>query len=257
MTALRDIQAAFLHDIYTGERTSLTYLDSKTASPGRLDIYENNTVLGLMDILGNAFPVVKKIVGEEFFKTIARHYIKNNAQPSGNRHTFGSELAAFLTDFEPKVTPIYVSDVAALEWAYFQAALADDATPFDFEALSLSLSTDPAFSLSVHPSVFIVSQHFNALDIWQEHQKEDIGLIRLNAKPHQIIVWRGPEDAVFMRPVSEALATLVEQSKNNTSFAIGMSLAAEKTGDMQKFQQEFAEAVSLGVFALKIKEAGL
>ena len=70
MTSLNDIQAAFIHDIYTGERTSVVYLDKNLTSTTRLDIYQNNTILGLTDILASAFPIVKKIVGEEFFKTL-------------------------------------------------------------------------------------------------------------------------------------------------------------------------------------------
>ncbi len=248
MTALRDIQAAFIHDIYTGERTSLAYLDTSVASPARLDIYQNNTVLGLTDMLANAFPVLEKIVGKEFFKTIARYYIKKHPQPSGNRHTFGSALAGFLEAFKPAVSLPYLRDVAALEWAYFQAALSEDASPLDFETLTAGMSADPAFVLAVHPSVHIVPQTFNALDIWQQHQKKDVGSVELKSESHQLAVWRGPDDSVLMRRASIAFATLIEQSRKSVSFSEVIAKAEEGDNDMQKFQQEFAEGISLGVF---------
>ena len=253
MTALRDIQAAFMHDIYTGERTSLAYLDTKLASAERFDIYQNNTLLGLTDILANAFPVLKKIVGDEFFKTIARHYIKMHAQPSGNRHAFGDKLAEFLQAFQPAVALPYLPDVAALEWAYFQAALADEAQALDFTSLTAAMSSDPAFTLAVHPSVHIVAQAFNALEIWREHQKEDIGTLELKSEPHQIVVWRRPDDSIFMRRASDALAALIGHSRKGLAFAEAIA-AAEGANDIQKFQQEFAEAVSLGIFARTGKE---
>lgn len=249
MTALRDIQAAFIHNIYTGERTSLAYLDTKIASTARFDIYQNNTVLGLTDILANAFPVLKKIVGDEFFKTIARHYIKSHAQPSGNRHSFGGQLAEFLQVFQPAAVLPYLPDIAALEWAYFQAALADDASPLNFETLTAAMSADPAFTLSIHPSVHVVAQTFNALEIWQEHQKEDIGALELKSEPHHLVVWRGSDDVVFMRSISDALAALIKGGYEGIAFSETIVAAAEKTSDIQKFQQEFAEAVSIGLFA--------
>lgn len=254
MTALRDIQAAFIHDIYTGERTSLAYLDAKTASPTRLNIYQNNTVFGLTDILANTFPVLNKIVGEEFFKTIARHYIKTHPQPCGNRHSFGDRLAGFLTEFKPAGSLPYLHDIAALEWAYFQAALANDADPLDFESLTDAMSADPAFILRIHPSVHIVPQTFNALEIWQEHQKDDIGAIQLQSYSHQLIIWRGSDDFVFLRSASEALSSLVTQSQKDMPFAEAMTAAGENVPDVQKFQQEFAEAISLGVFVQTEKE---
>lgn len=254
MIALRDIQAAFIHDIYTGERTSLSYLDAKTASAERLDIYQNNTVLGLTDILANAFPVLKKIVGDEFFKTIARYYIKSHPQPSGNRHAFGDDLAGFLEEFKPAASLPYLRDVAALEWAYFQAALAHDAKPLDFESLTAAMSADPAFALAAHPSVHIVQQKFNALEIWQEHQKEDIGSVQLETRPHRLAVWRGPDDAVLMRHVTAAFSTLIEQSQKGTSFAEAMAFAGEGVNDMQKFQKEFSENMMNGMFVHKREE---
>ena len=254
MTALRDIQAAFIHDIYTGERTSLAYLDTKVASHARLDIYQNNTVLGLTDILANAFPILKKIVGEDFFKTVARHYIKEHPQPSGNRHTFGSDLAGFLAEFKPAASLPYLPDVAALEWAYFQAALSEDAGPLDFEFLTAAMSADPSFVLAAHPSVHIVPQTFNALEIWQEHQKEDVDSVELKSEPHQLLVWRGADDFVLIRPASDALTVLIEQSQKDILFTEAITIAGESVSDMSEFQREFAEAISLGVFAQTEKE---
>ena len=249
MPGLAEIQAAFLHDIYTGERTSLVYLDATRASPSRLDIYRNNAVLGLTDMLARAFPVLVQIVGEEFFKTVARHYIRRHPQPSGNRHAFGGGLADFLGGFKEARSLPYLRDIAAIEWAYFQAALADDAEMLDFESLGEAIATDPAFALTVHPGVSIVPQTFNALDIWQEHQKEEVGLVQLKSDPHQLVIWRGREDCVLIRRASDALAALVSHSRTGLSFAQSMAIAGENLTDLQGFQQEFADAMSLGLFA--------
>ena len=254
MTSLNDIQAAFIHDIYTGERTSVVYLDKNLTSTTLLDIYQNNTILGLTDILASAFPIVKKIVGEEFFKTIARYYIKSHPQPSGNRHTFGVDLEIFLDGFKLAASLPYLRDVAALEWAYFQATLADEASLLNFQSLTSEMSINPTFVLAIHPSVHIVLQKFNALDIWQEHQKKKIDAIELKSKTHQLIIWRGLNDSILMRPVSDILSTLIAHSQKGITFNEAMIAASNGVNNIKKFQQEFAEVLSLGVFSQKRKE---
>jgi len=254
MTSLNDIQAAFMHDVYTGERTSVAYLDKNLTSTTRLDIYQNNTILGLTDILANAFPIVKKIVGEEFFKTIARYYIKSHPQSSGNRHTFGVDLEIFLDGFKSAASLPYLRDVAALEWAYFQATLADDASLLNFQSLTSEMSINPTFVLTIHPSVHIVLQKFNALDIWQEHQKKEINSIKLKSKTHQLIIWRGLNDSILMRPVSDTLSTLIAHSQKGLTFNEAMITASNGVNSIKKFQQEFADVLSLGVFSQTRKE---
>jgi hypothetical protein len=250
MPALREIQAAFLHDIYSGERTSAVYLaESKFGSPARLDIYVNNALFGLTDILAGAYPVVQKIVGEEFFKTAARHYLKAHPQPAGNRHEFGAEFSSFLRSFEPAATLPYLPDIAALEWAYFQAEIADDAGALDVQELAGLITAQPDFGLTFHPSVRLVDLRFNALEIWQVHQEAEIGSITLCEKRETIAVWRGPEDVVLLKNLSAPLRKLLVSCQEGESFAEAMAKAAEGLPELQAFQQEFAQTVLLGVFA--------
>ncbi|MBU3654792.1 MAG: hypothetical protein FGM23_00275 [Alphaproteobacteria bacterium] len=254
MTALRDIQAAFMHDIYTGEQTSAIFLDASASSPARLSIYSNNTALGLADVLANAYPVVKRIVGEEFFKTLARHFLKAHPQPAGNRHMFGGDLATFLKGFVPASALPYLSDIAALEWAYFQSSIADDAENIDFNGLTAAMSADPAFVLALHPSVHVIEQSYNALDIWQEHQKAEPSTIQLTQEERTLVVWRTTDDSVLIRKASPAFASLLDCCQKDISFAEAMTIAGEGVHDMNAFQQEFAEAVILRIFARTKKE---
>lgn len=251
MTALRDIQFSFLHDIYSGEQTSAIYLDERVGSRARLSIYSNNTLFGLTDVLANAYPVLKKIVGDEFFKTIARHYLRAHPQSAGNRHTFGGALSTFLENFKPVAALPYLSDIAALEWAHFQAGIADDAVATGFDDLAAALSSDPAFALALHPSVHVVPQMFNALDIWREHQKEDVGIIQLSSEPHTIMIWRTQDDTVLIRKVTSAFAALLRSCQNGVAFGDAMMIARDGLEDVLEFQREFAEAMTLEVFTNK------
>lgn len=252
MPALHKIQSALLHDIYTGEHTSSVYLSKiRFSSPERLNIYYNNTLLGLTDILAGTYPVLQKIVGKGFFKTISHNYIETYTQSTGNRHTYGAMLNKFLSSYQPAAKWPYLSDIAVIEWAYFQAEIADDALTIDFEGLTTLISEQPGFVLSIHPGVHFVDQRFNALEIWQEHQKQEIETITLHESPQTILIWRNQENVVLLKEISIALKTLLIFCKEGKSFAEAMSQVGNQLQDLEAFQQEFAQAVSLGVFTNK------
>ncbi|MCF8475011.1 MAG: DNA-binding domain-containing protein [Emcibacter sp.] len=248
MTTLHEIQASFIHDIYTGERTSEDFLDPTLCTSARLDIYYNNTLFGLTDILANAFPVVQKILDEDFFRILVKHYIRAHPQTLGNRHHFGGDIPSFLKSFPQTQKFLYLPDVAALEWAHFEAEIADDAVSLSFKDLLNGLSLNPYLSLKFHPSVHILDQRFNALDIWMEHQKVEVEAIHLIEDPHKILVWRTQDDVVLIRKISDAFGILVTSCQNGESFADAMVKIENNGEQIQDFQQEFSQAVSLGVF---------
>ncbi len=249
MSVLRDIQTAFIHDAYTGEQTSAVYLNKYNLnSPERLDIYYNNTLLGLTDILTATYPVLQKIVGESFFRTVAHFYIKTNSQITGNRHTYGGELASFLKSYEPAASWPYLPDIAAIEWAYFQASIADDAPALDFNGLTDLISEHPGFIMSLHPGVHYIELNFNALEIWQEHQKNKIETIELQESPQTVLIWRDPKDDVFLQKISEPLKKLLICCREGIGFGKAMFQSSDGLQDLTVFQQEFAQVVSSGLF---------
>jgi len=252
MPALRDIQAAFIHDAYTGEQTSVVYLNKyKLNSPERLDIYYNNTLLGLTDILTATYPVLQKIVGESFFRTVASFYIETNSQITGNRHTYGGKLASFLSLYEPAASWPYLPDIAAIEWAYFQASIADDAPALDFSELTDLITKHPGFIVSLHPGVHYIELNFNALEIWQEHQKNEIETIKLQESPQNVLIWRDQKDDIFLQKISEPLKKLIRGCREGTDFCKAMFQASDGLQDLTAFQQEFALVVSSGIFVYK------
>ncbi len=249
MTALRDIQADFLEDIYKGGSRSEKHLAARTeGKASRIDIYRNNMVLGLCENLAGAYPVVKRIAGDEFFKTIARHYIRQYPQSFGNRHLFGAHFSSFLADCDFCASLPYLSDMAAIEWAHFRAIYAKDADILDFEGVHSLLLQRPDICLALHPSACVVDLRFNALEIWRRHQAEDIGVIQLAKDDHAVLVWRDAQDNIALKRLSSAARAFVLCCLNKESFAAAFAAAAPEGCDINPFQQEFAEMLAAGVF---------
>ena len=99
----------------------------------RFAVYRNNVVTGLVKALKSRFPVIEKIVDEEFFAAMARAFVVERPQRTPLLATYGDEFAAFIAAFEPARELAYLADVARLEAARTRAYHAADATPVDAE----------------------------------------------------------------------------------------------------------------------------
>ena len=250
MPCLRELQHAFLQSIYTNENSCSAFLDEQSRTKNRFQIYRNNTRLGLTSVLANSYPVLEQVVGSDFFAHLASAYMREYPQAAGDRHTFGAHVADFLMTFQPVLELPCLADIARLEWATFCAGIADDRPRLDFETLPICLSEDPEYILVLHPSVSLVPQKFNGLEIWQAHQEQEVPAITLHEDPHTILVVRDVHDEVLFKRLSQDFVQLIELCEDKQPFAHAMALCNETIEDMQQFQREFGQVVQIGVFSI-------
>src|SRR5690349_7765390 len=81
-------------------------------SEKRFSVYRNNVVVGLIDALKANFPAATRIVGEEFFRTMARAFVTRHPPVSPILLDYGAEFPDFVTGFEQAATLPYLADVA-------------------------------------------------------------------------------------------------------------------------------------------------
>jgi hypothetical protein len=139
----------------------------------RLQLYRNNCFESLTAALGAVYPVVRQLVGEEFFRALARRFIPAFPSRSGNLHDFGAELPDFLRGFAPAASLPYLPDVAALEWAchavYHEAPL----PALSLDALAaLTAQQQAALRLDLQPCARLLASGWPVLALWQAHQGE-------------------------------------------------------------------------------------
>ena len=144
------------------------------ATPARrFAVHRNNMVAGLIGTLRAQFPVVEKIVGEEFFAAMARVFVATTPPRTPVLTTYGDEFADFIDAFEPARELAYLADVARLEAARTHAYHAADAEPVDqaqFAALDPNTLSDVRVDL--HPSAEIVWSPHPIVTIWAMNSGE-------------------------------------------------------------------------------------
>jgi Putative DNA-binding domain len=158
----------------------------------RFAVYRNNVVVGLIDALADRFPVTSRLVGEEFFRAMARIYVTAHPPQSPLLMVYGDGFPDFIAGFAPAAEVIYLADVARLEAARTRAYHAADAETVDpRELAALDQHMLGGLRILPHPSAQIVRSPHPIVTIWAMNSGE------LALGP--IEDWRG-EDALVVRP---------------------------------------------------------
>jgi hypothetical protein len=183
----------------------------------RFAVYRNNVVAGLGKALKRRYPVVERLVGEEFFMAMAREFVTERPPRSPLLATYGDEFAAFIAAFEPGRELPYLADVARLEAARTRAYHAEDAAPIcadQFATLDAELIED--IRIDLHPSAEIVRSPYPIVTIWAMNSGEqELGPIEdyrsedaLVARPYLEVEVRTlpPGGAAFLLALADGLS---------------------------------------------------
>ena len=98
-------------------------------APRRFAVYRNNVVSALGNAVAGSFPAVKRIVGEDFFRAMARAYVLAEPPTSPVLLDYGTTFPDFIARFAPAASLPYLPDVARIERRWREAYHAEDAEP--------------------------------------------------------------------------------------------------------------------------------
>src|SRR5437660_5801224 len=117
MPTLLEMQAAMRQSLVHRDSAAASAMLSAQVRAERLDIYRNTFLLTLTRALRLCFPVVQKLVGEEFFEGAAQIFVAEHPPRSAWLDQYGGAFPDFLHAFSPAESVPYLSDVARLALA--------------------------------------------------------------------------------------------------------------------------------------------
>ena len=159
----------------------------------RFNVYRNNYYASLIDVLAGRYAVVQRLVGEEFFRAMAKVHVEQEPPRSAMILSYGGGFADFLSGFPPVADVPYLPDIARLEWARHTAYHAADATPLRAEDFAAIPAEQVAtLTLSLHPSLSVVASDFPVVSIWETNMFDE------QVRP--VGPEAGAEDAMIVRP---------------------------------------------------------
>lgn len=139
----------------------------------RFDIHRNNVIVSLIESLRDTYPVCAQLVGDEFFRHMARQFVRQHPPASPVLVHYGIGFAGFVESLEEARPVPYLADVARLEWLYLQAHHAADWEPLSPQAVQSSIArahTLDELRLVLHPSLQLIDSHHAVASLWAAHQ---------------------------------------------------------------------------------------
>ena len=183
MRSLPEIQRAFAADL----------LDRSAERSWGMRAYRSNVFGNWAGALAGAYPIVRKIVGAEFFDAMAREYARAHPSVSGDLNEYGARLPGFVAGFEHTRDLPYLPDVARMEWLAHLAYYAADAKPPDFSVLG---ATPPGahslLRIELGPCCAMLRSDWPLARLWEVHQDDYRGAVQVDFAPgpYHILVLR-------------------------------------------------------------------
>ena len=212
MSELADLQARFGAGLQSADGSTPDLFRSVADIGKRFGIYRGNARANTANALRGSYPVVAKIVGEEFFSGLAHEYGKRRPSVSGDLNEYGESFAEFLESFAPAREIAYLADVARLEWRVHRAHYAADVAAFDPARLAMiapELQGDLVPRLN--PACSFMQSVFPLARIWEVNQSRYEGefAVDFSREPAHVLVYR-PRFRVEVTEIRPAQAAFLE-----------------------------------------------
>jgi len=176
----------------------------------RFDVYRNNVAVGLCDALEQAFPVVRKLVGDAFFRAMAGLHVRSHPPKTPLMMFYGTDFPAFLATFPPVSHLPYLADVARLELALRDSYHAVDTVPVDPARLAaLSPEALDSARLRLAPALRLIGSDWPVAAIW-----------RANTDPAAPPPAPGPQAALVLRPLLDPVVVALPPAQGSAIAAL-------------------------------------
>lgn len=173
-------------------------------APKRFNVYRNNVIVSLCEALGETFPAIKSLLGDDYFNALARAFVASHPPQSPVLMWYGADFPDFIDAFPPLENYPYLADVARLEWHWLQAYHAADKTPMDPGVLGgIAPEEVGAVRFEVHPATALVISRWPVLDLVRVNRFEPEANLEISLQEPQSVLMTRPEldvDLYLLRP---------------------------------------------------------
>lgn len=172
MLSLRNLQLRFAAALFEGSDAIVSpeIGDPAPTAGARLGIYRNNLREGFIKTLALEFPVIEQLVGEDFFRQTALEFLLQHPSRRGDLTYIGAPFAAWLRAHFGAGDYAWLPDVADLEWALQEVAIAPDCLVAPIEISEIPPHRFEDLTFEAHPATRLVESRFPIVRMWQSNQ---------------------------------------------------------------------------------------
>ena len=179
----------------------------------RIWIYQNNVNSAVVEYLEEVYPACRGVVGDDFFKQMAREFIRKMPPATGNIHNYGHQMSEVLELFEGLENLPYLADLIDYEWALHKAYFSANSNVLDVAGIAQDeLLTMP---VRLNDSVTLIRSEYPLYEIHRQSLPDFEGKvsIRLEQSQDDILVHKSayevtsqtlsPESFDFVQKINE------------------------------------------------------
>jgi len=184
----------------------------------RVAIYRNNVLHSLRSALGDLYPVVKRLIGDDCFNLIAVEFIRCQPPTSPALLYYGHGLIDYLKRHDSVAGLSYLADVAQLEYAHHIAFHSRDIDALNIAKLAtVAPEVLGELVFKVHPSVSLIQSPWAVDTIWHEHIKPQPEPLDIDALGQgNIVVYRQGFDIKIVNLEISCFCLLQQLIQGNT-----------------------------------------
>jgi Putative DNA-binding domain len=249
--ALPDLQAALADHVAGHDRAELlaSVVGDSIPAAARLRVHRNHVLHSLGTTLAATFPTVQALVGDEFFRGMARTFAAHDLPTQPVLSEYGADFPRFVAGYGPAGELPYLADVARLDWA-LNVAFHSPAAPrlASADLASIPVEQLPGKSVSLAPGAAVLRSIYPIDRIWAAAQSSASGeTVDLKSGAARLLVLRRADDAGFVS-LNEGEARFLEAlaAGRRLEEAADLALAADAVFDLSP---SFARLLHLHVFA--------
>ncbi|MCS0583884.1 DUF692 family protein [Massilia pinisoli] len=196
----------------------------------RVGIYRGNLAAHWTRALASAYPVLRRLVGDDFFDALAGVFGRAHPARDPDLNRFGAELPDFLAGFPPAADHPYLPDVARLEWCVHEAWFApDDDGPAPTVA-GLAPDAFEAARAVLHPALRLHASPWATVALWRAHQDGGPAFPdALRADTHALVL--RARVAVTVEAISAAEYAALACLAHGGTFGAALDAAFDVDGD--------------------------
>jgi len=215
----------------------------------RIDAHRGNFLVGTRHAVISAYPVVARLVGEEYMQGLAQAFVQKFPPKTATLTLYGDEFPAFLRQFAPVQKDLpWLSAVAELDRAWFDVYSAADDKVMSGGQLAQGLRADLALlAPGLVAATKVLRFKIPAYSIWETNKDDqDVKAVDITKGGEWALLWRR-DNQIFHTALSRAEYVFLNNVEAGLSFAQSFSecVIYDRNFDLQ---QQFSRWLLAGVF---------
>ena len=189
---------------------------SANGTSRRFNIYRNNRAGSLIAALQDTYPVLNRLLGNDFFHAAARQFIDQHPPSGPILSEYGDGFGHFIQQFPNTANYPYLEDIAQLEWERLRSYHAADELTLGAEDLqSIEPAQLLASQLTPHSAVAVIKSKWAIGSLWANSQTDTMK--QLDLSQAEIVLISRPQWNVQLKLLSTESAMFMQLLTNGLS----------------------------------------